>query len=126
MKYAVSLLVMFLLGCYCCEKKPLFRTDSNNLIREDRKRIIEERVIVLSDWEKNEVKKAYLSMRFALNLSDKKYKDKVLSLKNKYSTEENVLRSITELDMQVSSELMLGRRIEARHLIHNALEALDN
>ena len=125
MRFFIVFLVVLLSGCSLCEKKQPIRYDQNNVIRQERKRIIEDKIFTLSEADKIELKKAYSSMRFALNISEKSYEDKVEILKNKYFTQKQILDPIITLDLQVSSELEARRMIEAKHLIYNALQTLE-
>lgn len=122
MKYFIFIIFLFC-GCSICDKREV-RDDQNNIIREDNKKIIENSSSHLSDWEKNEVKKSYLSMKFSLDASKETYKNKVVVLREKYSSYNGVLDLIIILDNQVSRELEVGRIIEAKHIIYNALNAL--
>lgn len=125
MKIICIIVILVLCGCSVCEKKQPIRDYNNNIVRENNKDIIKERAAILSEKDKIEIRKAYLSMDFALDAGEKTYKNKVRDLKNKHSMNKDVLDLIVILDNQVYKYVETFNIIEAKHLIHNAIRSLE-
>ncbi len=123
-----SFLILFLLfgsGCSLWKTENSHNINDNNKNRADINRSIDDLIFNLSPNERKELNGIFDSMRLSLNISEDKYKQRVDFIKNQYSTENRILEPVLLIDLNVNRELNLKNKIEAKHILLNAIKKTE-
>lgn len=123
-----SFLILFLLfgsGCSLWKTENSHNINDNNKNRDNINRSVDDLIFNLSPNERKELNGIFDSMRFALNISADKYKQRVDFIKNQYSTENRILEPVLLIDLNVNRELNLKNKIEAKHILLNAIKKTE-
>lgn len=123
-----SFLILFLLfgsGCSLWKTENSHNINDNNKNRDNINRSVDDLIFNLSPNERKELNGIFDSMRFALNIGEDKYKQRVDFIKNQYSTENRILEPVLLIDLNVNRELNLKNKIEAKHILLNAIKKTE-